>query len=88
MHNISIDIFSAQNIDYGYMYPQSIFCVKKKRKKEKKLGIPREPQFYYINVGFKGYTFHGHAFLISCLAKGHYSFELRTSRSGVLHHTQ
>ena len=56
--------------------------------KKKKLGIPRKPQFYYINVGFKGYTFHGHVFLMSCLAKGPYSFELRTSRSGVLHRTQ
>ena len=56
MHNISIDSFTifAQNIDCGYTYPQSIFCVKTKKKK---LGIPRKPQFYYTNVGFKGIHF-------------------------------
>ena len=32
--------------------------------KIRKLGIPLKPQFYYIKVGFKGYTFHGHAFLM------------------------
>ena len=50
----------AQNIDCGYTleppqrggsneYPQSVFW-----SKNKKIGMPCIPQFYYINVGFKG----------------------------------
>ena len=57
------DIFhiSAQNIDCGYLlewprqggsneYPQSMFL----NRNEKHNVYPCKPQFYYINVGFKG----------------------------------
>ena len=57
------DIFhiSAQNIDCGYSlepprrggsneYPQSMFYVVKRKNNV----YPCKPQFYYINVGFKG----------------------------------
>ena len=57
------DIFhiSAQNIDCGYLleppyrggsneYPQSMFLSRNK----KNIVYPCKPQFYYINVGFKG----------------------------------
>ena len=57
------DIFhiSAQNIDCGYSlepprrggsneYPQSMFLSRNK----KNIVYPCKPQFYYINVGFKG----------------------------------
>ena len=54
------DIFhiSAQNIDCGYSlepggsneYPQSIFLSRNKKNNV----YPCEPQFYNINVGFKG----------------------------------
>ena len=57
------DIFhiSAQNIDYGNSlephrrggsndYPQSMFL----RRNKKNNVYPSKPQFYYINVGFKG----------------------------------
>ena len=46
------DIFNifAQNIDHGYtLEPQSIFGPK-----IRKIGIPLQPQFYYIKVGVKG----------------------------------
>ena len=33
-------------------------------KKKRKIGIPCIPQFCYIKVGFKGYTLHGHVFLM------------------------
>ena len=35
---------------------------------------PCKPQFYYIKVGFCGYTFHGHVFLmyvVENVASGH-----------------
>ena len=63
------DIFHifAQNIDCGYSleppwwggsneYPQCMFLSKKKKKKKRKKNTvyPCKPQFYYINVGFKG----------------------------------
>ena len=57
------DIFhiSAQNIDCGYSlelswwggsneYPQSMFFSRNKKNNV----CPRNPQFYYIKVGFKG----------------------------------
>ena len=31
--------------------------------KMRKLGKPNKTQFYYVKVGFRGYTFHGHVFL-------------------------
>ena len=40
-------------------YPKSMFW-----SKNKKIGIPLQPQFFYIKVGFTGYTFHGHVFLM------------------------
>ena len=50
----------AQNIDCGYMlesprgdsneYPQSVFRAKKGRKN----AYPCKPQYYYIQVGYKG----------------------------------
>ena len=54
---------SAQNIDCGYPlepprrggsteYPQSMFL-----SRNKKINVyPCKPQFYFIKVGFKGYT--------------------------------
>ena len=62
------DIFffhiSAQNIDYGYSlesprrggsneYPQSMFLSRNKKTNV----YPCKPQFYYIEVGFKGVNF-------------------------------
>ena len=57
------DIFhiSAQNIDCGYLlelpqgrgsneYPQSMFLSRNKKNNV----YPHKPQFYYIQVGFKG----------------------------------
>ena len=57
------DIFhiSAESIDYGYSlelpqggssneYPQSMFLSRNKKNNV----YPCKPQFYYINVGFKG----------------------------------
>ena len=45
---------SAQNIDYGYggsnEYPQSMFSSKNKENNV----YPCKPQFYFINVRFKG----------------------------------
>ena len=40
--------------------PHSMFLIK-----NKKIGIPLHTLvfFFYITVGFKGYAFHGHAFL-------------------------
>ena len=32
--------------------------------KLRKIVYPYEPQFYYIKLGFKGYTFHGHVILM------------------------
>ena len=59
----------AQNVDCGYTleppprggsieYPQFMFLIKNKKK-----GIP---QFFYIEVGFKG-LFHGFVFLVNKL---------------------
>ena len=48
------DIFHipAQNIDCGGSneYPQSMFLSRKKKNNV----YPYKPQFYYINIGFKG----------------------------------
>ena len=55
-----IFLIFVQNIDCRYTlepprrggsneYPQSMFW-----SKNKKIGIPRIPQFFYIKVGFKG----------------------------------
>ena len=60
MKNSDIFHISAQNIDCGYSlepprrggsneYPQSIFSRNKKNNV-----YPCKPQFYYIQVGFKG----------------------------------
>ena len=61
----NFDLF-AQNIDCRYTleppneYPQSMFW-----SKIRKIGIPMQtPVFFYILVGSRGYTFHGHIFLI------------------------
>ena len=67
------DIFLifAQNIDCGYTlepprrggsneYPQSMFGAK-----IRKIGIPLQPPvFFYVKVGLRGYTIHGHVFLM------------------------
>ena len=64
----------AQNIDCGYtlepphvggsnVYPQPMFYSKKKNE------YPCKPQFYYIKVGCKGSSLHGHVFMmysVSC----------------------
>ena len=59
--NSDIFLISAQNIDYGYLlepprwggsneYPRSMFLSRNKKNNV----YPCKPQFYYINVGFKG----------------------------------
>ena len=64
----------AQNIDCGYTlepprrggsneYLQSMFWSKNKKNRYTP-AYPSIPQFYYIEVGFKGYSIHGHVFLM------------------------
>ena len=66
----------AQNIDGGHTlepprrggsneYPQSMFLSKNKKK-----SIPPRTQFCYIKVEFKGYTLHGHVFVVSLNFEG------------------
>ena len=64
----------AQNIDYGYMLEpprrrlaEAVLTSTNNLcfgTKIRKIGSFCTPQFYYIKAGFKGYTFHGHAFLM------------------------
>ena len=62
---------SAENIDCGYSieppwrggsieYPQSMFWSRKKKNNV----YPCKPQFYYINVGFKGSKLYRHVFVM------------------------
>ena len=64
----------AQNIDCGYTletprqggsneYPQSMFWSKKIRK----IGIRLQSPVFSIYKGSRGYTFHGHVFLMVCV---------------------
>ena len=69
------DIFLifAQNIDYGYTlepprrggsneYPQSMFWSKNNKNRY----TPAYPSFTIYKWGSRGYTFHGHVFLMKC----------------------
>ena len=38
-------------------------------KNEKNRYTPAFPSFFYIKVGFKGYTLHGHVFVMICSCK-------------------
>ena len=78
IENFQLKIFDtflifAQNIDCGYTlepprrggsneYPQSMFW--SKNKKNRYTPAAMIPQFYYIKVGFEGYTLHRHVFLM------------------------
>ena len=68
----------AQNIDCGYTlepprrsgsneYPESVIWSKNKKNR-------CIPQFCCIKVGFNGYTFHGHVFLVESLETGVYMY--------------
>ena len=70
IRNADIFHISAQNIDCGYSlaprrggsneYPQSVIL-----SKNKKTNIyPCKPQFYYIEVGFKGVKLYRHVFVM------------------------
>ena len=67
----------AQNIDCGYTlelprrggsneYPQCMFWTKNKKIRY----TPANSQFFYIKVGLKGYTFHGHDCLMQYIKVG------------------
>ena len=69
MKNFDIFLIFAQNIDCGYTlepprrggsneYPQYMFWSKNKNNRY----TPAYPS--YIKVGFKGYTLHGHVFVM------------------------
>ena len=73
MSDKKIDIFliSAQIIDCGYSlepprrgssneYPQSMFLTRNKKNN----AYSCIPQFYYINVGFKGSTLYKNVFMM------------------------
>ena len=71
MKNCDVFLIFAQNIDCVYTleppqwgcsneYPQSMFYGKNKKKNV----YPCTPQFYYMKVGCKGYTLHGHVILM------------------------
>ena len=46
-------------------YPQSMFWSKNKKNRY----IPSKPQFCYIQVGLRGYIFHGHVLLMQFLTQ-------------------
>ena len=69
--NCFFSLILAQNIDCGYsLEPPHNLCFR--TKKERKIMYtlvyvyPCKPQFYYIKVGCKGSTLHGHVSLMSC----------------------
>ena len=75
--NSNIFLIFAQNIDCGYtlepprrggsnQYPQSMFWSKNKKNRY----TTWKPQFFYIKVGSRGYTSHGHVFVMQVRLKG------------------
>ena len=77
-HLKMFDIFLifAQNIDCGYMlepprrggsneYPQHMFWSKNKKNRYTPANL-----FYYIKVGFRGYSLHEHVFLVRLRQNG------------------
>ena len=65
MKNSDIFFISAQNIDCGYEYPQSMFLSGNKKNNV----YPCIPQFYYIKVGFMGSKLYRHVFVMSILSR-------------------
>ena len=66
----NFDIFNmfAHKIDRGYtLEPPPRFWIKNKKNRY----TPVNPSFYYINVGFKGYTLQGHVFMMLALTWKH-----------------
>ena len=65
LKNFDIFLIFAQNIDCGYTlvheYPRSMFWSKNKKNRY----TPVYPSFAIQKWGLRGYTFHGHVFLVS-----------------------
>ena len=70
--NVDIFLIFAQNIDCGYTlepprrggsneYPQSLFWSKNKKNRY----TPANPSFAILMWGIRGYTLHGHVFLMN-----------------------
>ena len=68
-----IFLIFAENIDCGYTlepprrggsneYPQSMFWSKNKKNRY----TPAYPSFAILNWGLRGYSLHGHVFLVNC----------------------
>ena len=68
MKNCYIFIIITQNIDCGYTFNEAVLTSTHNlcfRAKVRKSVYPCKPQFYYVKLGCKGCTLHGHVFMMS-----------------------
>ena len=73
---------SVQDFDCGYMLEQPGLTSTHNLcfgSKSRKIGYLCKPQFYYVNVGYKGIIFQGHVILTSSALFTHFLME-RSSR--------